>query len=180
MIDHTRITGPLDRTGDWLVPTLARIVVLGVLFIYFWNSALTKFGDGILGLVRPSNGAYFQIFPKAVEAAGYDLGQLGILHWAIALAGTWAEVLLPIAIVIGLATRLAALAMIGFVIVQSYVDVTGHGGALGMWFDAQTLDIVDVRAFWMLAFAVLVLRGAGPVSVDALLARRWGTAPQPA
>ena len=176
----TRITDRLNRTGDWLLPTLTRVVFLGMLFVYFWNSAMTKFGDGILGLLRPSNGAYFQIFPRAVEAAGYDLGQLGPVHWAIALAGTWAEVLLPVAIVIGLATRLAALGMTGFVLVQSYVDITGHGGSLGAWLDAQTGDIVDVRAFWMLAFAVLLLKGAGPVSVDALLARRWGAAPQPA
>ena len=53
------------------------------------------------------------------------------------MAGTYAEyILLPI--IIGFLTRLAAIGMIGFVVVQSIVDITGHGvgGAdLGTWFD---------------------------------------------
>lgn len=162
----------------WFLPSFARFVFAAVLLFYFWNSAATKLGEGILGLFLLSDGAYVQIFPKAMEAAGYDSAQLGLLHRVVALAGTWAEFLLPALLVLGLFTRLAALGMAGFVLVQSYVDVTGHGvgGAdLGAWFDAASgALIMDQRLLWMLLFAVLFVHGAGPVSLDRLLARRAG------
>ena len=170
---HHALFSRLEATAPFLIPTLARVVFLGTLFVYYWNSAMTKFGDGITGLLFPSDGAYIQIFPKAVEAAGYDVSQLGVFHWLVVLAGTWAEVILPILIVIGLFTRLAALGMIGFIVVQSIVDITGHGlGAadIGGWFDVTpSALILDQRAFWIFLLAVLVLRGAGALSVDRLL-----------
>ncbi len=183
---YSRMTELLDRLGDWLMPTLARLVFAGVLFTYYWNSATTKLGEGFFGLFNPSFGAYAQIFPKAVEAAGYDPANLGFHHWAIVVAGTAAEFILPVLIVIGLATRPAALAMIGFVVVQSWVDITGHGlGAadIGVWFDANPSSlIVDQRAFWVFALGYLVLRGAGPISVDAIVrqsSRAFTSSPQP-
>jgi putative oxidoreductase len=173
---HAAIAARLDRAGDWLLPTLARLTFVAVLFGYYWNSALTKLGDGVLGFIRPSDGAYIQIFPKAVEAAGYDFSQLGAFHWAVVVAGTWAEFLLPLLIAAGLLTRLAALGMIGFVVVQSWVDVTGHGlGAadIGAWFDRlPSATIMDQRAFWILALLILVMKGAGPLSLDRLFAGR--------
>ena len=45
---YTRLTATLDR-ADWLLPTLARVVFVGVLLLYFWVSALTKLGDGVGG-----------------------------------------------------------------------------------------------------------------------------------
>ncbi|MEM9394121.1 MAG: DoxX family protein [Pseudomonadota bacterium] len=183
---YTRLTELLERLGDWLMPSLARIVFAGVLFVYYWNSATTKLGDGIFGLFNPSFGAYAQIFPKAVEAAGYDPSNLGLHHWAIVVAGTAAEFVLPVLIVVGLATRAAALGMIGFVLVQSWVDIYGHGlGAsdIGVWFDRNPSGlIVDQRAFWVFTLGYLVLRGAGPISVDAILRQRsrsLTSAPQP-
>lgn len=169
----TAVTDGLDFISAFVMTTAARVVFAGVLFVYYWNSAKTKVGEGLLGIFSPSDGAYIQIFPKAVEAAGYDTSQLGFFHWLIALAGTWAEFILPVLIVIGLATRFAALGMIGFVLVQSYVDVTGHALAaadIGAWFDANPSSlIVDQRAFWILVLGYLVLRGAGPISVDAIV-----------
>ena len=156
----------LDRMGDWLMPTLARLVFAGVLFGYFWASALTKLD----GPFSPSIGAYAQIFPKLFEAAGYDVGQMGLWHWLVVLAGAWAEILLPVLIVAGLMTRLAALGMTGFVLVQSLTDVYGHGSGWGVWFDrAPDALILDQRAFWMLLFFVLILKGAGPFSADRAL-----------
>jgi putative oxidoreductase len=173
---YDAITARLSALAPALLPTLARLIFAGVLLIYYWNSALTKVGDGILGIFRPSAGAYVQMFPKAMEAAGYDPSQLGVLYWLVALAGTWAEFILPFLIVIGLFTRFAALGMIGFVAVQSWVDITGHGlGAadIGAWFDRNASALImDQRAFWVFILLVLVLRGAGPVSVDRLLTRR--------
>ena len=97
------------RTSGWLVPTLARLVFAAVLCGYFWKSAYTKLGDGLFGFLSPSLGAYVQVFPKAMEAANYNPGELTILHTLVVLAGTWAEFILPLLIVIGLLTRLASL-----------------------------------------------------------------------
>lgn len=161
--------------ADWILPTMARFVFAAVLAVYFWASGLTKLGDGIFGLFSPSVGAYAQIFPKAFEAVSYDASQLGLLHWAVVVAGTAAEFILPLLIILGLMTRLAALGMIGFVIVQTLTDLYGHGGiqhteTLGAWFDRLPDGIIlDQRAFWMLALTTLVIKGAGPISVDALL-----------
>ncbi len=172
---HDAVFRRLESLAPWIIPTLARLIFAGVLMLYYWNSALTKVGDGLLGIVRPSDGAYIQIFPKTVEALGYDTSQLGAFHWLVAVAGTWAEFILPLLIVVGLFTRLASLGMIGFIVVQSWVDITGHGlGAsdIGSWFDRlPSALIVDQRAFWVFLLVVLVLRGAGPLSVDRALVR---------
>jgi putative oxidoreductase len=155
------------QQAAWLLPTAARLVFAGVLFGYFWASAGTKL-DGVF---TPSMGAYAQIFPKAFEAVGYDASQMGLWHQLVVLAGAWAEYVLPVLIVLGLLTRMAALGMVGFVLVQSLTDVLGHGAGAGAWFDrASDALIVDQRAFWMLLFLVLIVKGAGPFSADRVLA----------
>jgi putative oxidoreductase len=158
--------------ADWLLPTLARAVFAAVLLGYFWASALTKFDGGPFSL---SIGAFAQIFPKTFEAVGYDPDALGLFHHLVALAGSWAEVVLPALVVLGLMTRLAALGMIGFILVQSLTDIYGHmadAATIGGWFDRMSdALILDQRAFWVLALMVLVVKGAGPISADRLLRR---------
>lgn len=174
---YTALTDRLSR-ADWLLSTLARLVFAGTLLFYFWVSGMTKLGDGIMGLFQPSVGAYAQIFPKAMEAVVYDTSQLTMFHWAVVVAGTWAEFILPAFIVLGLLTRLSALGMIGFVIVQSLTDLIGHGGfehkeTYGAWFDRfPDSAILDQRAFWIFVLVVLVIKGAGPLSLDNALSRR--------
>ncbi len=171
---YASITRQLEQL-DWLIPTLARFIFAAVLLIYFLNSGMTKLGDGFSGLWTPSSGAYAQIFPKAFEAVGYDSDALSGFHRLVVVAGTLAEFILPTLIVLGLLTRLSALGMIGFVIVQSMTDVIGHGqdSALGAWFDRfPDATIMDQRAFWMFLLAVLVVKGAGPLSFDRALQPR--------
>jgi putative oxidoreductase len=157
---------------DAVLPLLARLVFAAVLLGYFWASGLTKLGDG---LFSPSVGAYAQIFPRAMEAAGFDVSQMGLGRRLVVVAGTWAEFVLPVLIVLGVATRLAALGMIGFVAVQSLTDVYGHGAGWGAWFDrASDAVIADQRALWLLLLVVLVAKGAGALSVDRILGGVWG------
>lgn len=173
---HDRVFTGLER-AEWLLPTLARLVFAGVLLGYFWASGLTKLGDGLAGIFQPSLGAYAQIFPRAMEAAGYDISQFGLWHKLVVLAGTWAEFILPLMIVLGLMTRLAALGMIGFVIVQTLTDMIGHGAlaqpaTLGAWFDRiPDTPILDQRALWFVLLMVLVVKGAGALSLDRILTR---------
>ena len=163
---HTMVTIAFERQVIWLIPTLARLVFAGVLLVYFWGSAATKLD----GPFTPSIGSYGQIFPRAFEAVGYDPSQLGLWHQLVVLAGTYAEFLLPVLIVIGLLTRLAAIGMIGFTLVQSLTDIIGHGVASGAWFDrASDALILDQRAFWLFLLIVLVLKGPGPLSADRVL-----------
>ena len=168
---YNAATERLER-ADWLLTTSARFIFAATLLIYFWVSGLTKLGDGVMGIFQPSVGAYAQVFPKAMEAVTYDTSQLSIFHWAVVVAGTWAEFILPALIVIGLFTRPSALGMIGFIVVQSLTDLYGHGGiehpeTLGAWFDRiPNAVILDQRAFWVFLLLVLVVKGAGPLSLD--------------
>lgn len=178
---HSAIFDPIERLGAGLLPLLARLTFAGVLLMYFWASGLTKLGGGLLGIILPSTGAYAQIFPRQMEAVLYDTSQLSVFHWLVVTAGTWAEFLLPLLIVAGLLTRLAALGMIGFIAVQSLTDLYGHGaiaheGTLGAWFDrAPDALILDQRAFWVVILLILVFKGAGSLSLDRVLSRQSST-----
>lgn len=174
---HGRTFDSIERATDgWLLSTLARLVFAATLLIFFWNSALTKLGDGLFGFLSPSSGAYIQILPKAFEAAGYDSSAMSFHHHLIVLFGMWGEFIIPALVVLGLFTRLSALAMIGFVIVMSIVDVTGHGAdatTIGAWFDRDAYAVIlDQRAWWVLGLLILVIKGGGPLSIDGVLARR--------
>ncbi|CUJ11454.1 DoxX family protein [Cognatishimia activa] len=176
---HNAVFSRLDRQ-DWILPTLARLIFAAVLLLYFWNSGLTKLGDGIFGIFSPSVGAYAQIWPKVLEAVSYDSSQLSFFHWAVVFAGTLAEFILPALIVLGLATRVASLGMIGFVVVQSLTDIYGHGAdakTIGSWFDRiSDAHIMDQRAFWVFLLLLLVIKGAGPLSLDRILSARQAQA----
>lgn len=169
---YDRATNALAHHGEWLLPTLARATFAAVLLRYFWGSALTKLD----GPFTPSVGGFAQIYPRAMEAAGYDAAALGLLPKLVVLGGAWAELILPLLIVIGLFTRLAALGMVGFVMVQTLTDIIGHKAGpntIGAWFDAASdALILDQRSFWVLLLAVLILKGAGPLSADRAL-RQW-------
>ncbi len=174
---HDAVFRRLNGISDCFLPTLARFTFAATLLVYYLNSAKLKLGDGIAGLYTPSNGAYFQIFPKAIEAAGYDPSALGTYHYLVVLAGTWAEFILPVLIIIGLFTRLAALGMIGFIAMQTLTDLYGHGligqpESIGAWFDRFPDGLImDQRLFWFVVLAILVFKGAGPLSLDRLLRR---------
>ena len=163
-----QIARGLDRQADWLLPSAARLVFAAVLLGYFWASALTK----LEGPFTPTLGGYAQIFPRLFEAVGYDASQMGLWPRLVVLAGAWAEILLPALILIGFLTRLAALGMLGFVLVQSLTDILGHGADPGAWFDrASDALVLDQRALWALLLVVLVMRGGGPLAVDRLVER---------
>nr|WP_226623807.1 DoxX family membrane protein [Alloyangia pacifica] len=150
-----------------------RIVFAATLAGFFWSSALTKIDSFGLSL-----NAYAQIFPRAMEAAGYDAGQLGFFAHLVVAAGTAAEFVLPLLLILGLFTRLAALGMIGFLLVVSLTDILGHGvdaTAIGALFDRQPdAPILDQRLLWGFVMVVLVFTGGGALSLDRWLRRRLG------
>nr|WP_170680379.1 DoxX family protein [uncultured Ruegeria sp.] len=155
----------VDLASNWLTPTLARLVFVAVLLVYYWNSAMLKIDGSIFS---PSAGAFGQIFPKAAEAVLYDVSQMTFFQRIVIFFGTVAEFVLPALLLVGLFTRLAALGMIGFVWVQTLTDVTGHNVPLGSLFD-NAISLMDQRVMWTFMFLVIVINGAGPISLDRLL-----------
>lgn len=171
---HNAVFDRLHR-ADWFLPTLARFLFAALFLFYFWVSGLTKLGDGFFGFLTPSFDSYAQIFPRALEAAEYDISNFTIFQKLVILAGTYAEFLLPLLIVIGLFSRLAAVGMIGFIAVQTLTDLYGHGvineaKSVGAWFDKFPDSIImDQRALWIFLLLVIVFKGAGPLSIDRIL-----------
>jgi putative oxidoreductase len=169
---YTGIFGALQRfLEDWFLGLAARLIFASVLLFYFLNSALTKVGSGIPGSFIPSTGAYAQILPKLTESVGYDVSQIAFFPYGLMVwAGTYAEFILPVLIVAGLFTRAAALGMIGFIAVMTYVDITAHAvdaEAIGAFFDRlNNAPIADQRLMWAFPLLYLVLRGPGAISLD--------------
>ena len=170
-----------NATSQWLPGLLIRFAFAAVLLVYYLNSFSTKIGAGPLGLFMISPNAYYQIVPPVIEAAGYDTANVAVFPWKIIVVfGTYAEFALPLLIVLGLATRLAALGMIGFIAVQSYVDIMFHNigaEATGAMFDRfPDAVIADQRLLWIVPLVWLVFKDAGLLSLDALLARNTAAA----
>jgi putative oxidoreductase len=174
---HGAVFGGLEAAlNGWFLGLAARLAFAAVLFGYYWNSALTKVGEGIGGIFQIQDGAYWQMFgEKTLEGYGYDASAMPFYYDVIAFAGTWAEFILPVLVVAGLFTRIAALGMIVFVAVQSWVDVAFHNAdaaTIGALFDRLPGSaILDQRALWVFVLAVLVVKGAGRVSLDHVLGR---------
>lgn len=166
----------LETLGSAVTPLALRVVFLATLFGYYWKSAGTKVWDrkgeeGLFDFFTLEDGVYAQMFPKAFEAVGYNSSNLGFLYDVIATLGTYAEWALPLMIVLGLLTRLAALGMVGFVVVQTWVDVVGHGAKLGSLFDGR-YGLIDERTIWIFGFVLLAIHGAGALSLDRLIKLR--------
>ena len=170
---HDRIfTTIINFLAPWFLSTTARISFTSVLLLFFWTSGKTKIGDSIFS---PSFGAYAQIFPKKFESLGYDESLMSSFDTLVVLLGTYAEFILPTLIALGLFTRLASVGMIGFIAMMSIVDITGHGAdatTVGQMFDRLPYGLIlDQRLLWVFVLLVLVVKGAGPISLDYILNR---------
>lgn len=178
---HHGVFGRLERiAGSWFLPLAARLVFLAVLFNYYLWSAFTKVGEGLAGFFSIRAGAYYQILTESVLARYDDDTALVPFHLDLVVwFGTYSEFLLPVLIVLGLFTRLAALGMIAFIAVQSWVDINLHGveaATAGAWFDRFSGGLIaDQRSLWVFLLIVLVVRGGGAISLDRLLAARFAS-----
>lgn len=144
----------LDRlrtmaSSVWL-ESLALLVTRVALAGIFWRSGRTKVEDG--SVLSLSDTTFF-LFQE--EYAGVPLPATLAAYLA-----TWAEHLFPILLVIGLATRLSALALLGMTLV---IQIFVYPEA---WW--------SVHILWMAMALHLVTRGPGALSLDRLLRQRWG------
>ena len=174
---YTGVFHAIERFLEpWFLGLLARFVFAGVLFLYFFNSAQTKVGDGIAGFFQVQAGAFFQILPAVIERFNYDPSQVPFFPYGLMVyAGTYGEFILPVLVVIGLFTRVAALGMIVFVAVQTYVDILFHqvdAETVGALFDRiSNSAISDQRTLWLFPLLYLIVKGPGLLSLDWLFGR---------
>lgn len=134
------VTGLADGVPLWVIGLFARIGVAGV----FFRSGQSKVSGWE---ITPSTYFLFQEEYK-VPLLPPDLA---------AQTATLAEHVLPVLLVLGLATRLSALGLLGMtVVIQIFVYPNS-------WPD---------HALWATALLLLVLRGPGPLSLDHLLGRQ--------
>lgn len=121
-----------------------RIVLAGV----FWRSGRTKVDEGSWFSISDNTYFLFQEEYKGVPLPS-DLA---------AVMATVSEHLFPILLVLGLFTRLSALALLGMTLV---IQVFVYPEA---WW--------QVHSLWVTMALVLIVRGGGSISLDAPLARR--------
>ena len=176
---HDKFFGAIEwLAGEWFLSLAARFVFLAVLFFFFLNSAMTKVGSGVAGFFQPRFGAYIQILGENIMT-NYDMQVDNVPYYVdlIVYLGTYAEFILPILVVLGLFTRVAALGMIAFILVMTYADIYFHGvdaATIGSWFTRESGSVImDQRTLWVLLLLILVVKGGGAVSLDALLARMF-------
>lgn len=115
----------------------------------FWRSGRTKIEDGTLFTI--SDGAY-SLFET-------DFSGVPLPPHVAAVAATISEHVFPALILIGLATRLSSVALLGMtLVIQIFVFPDA-------WW--------QVHSLWVALALVLIVRGPGLFSLDTLISRRY-------
>jgi putative oxidoreductase len=131
----------LDRIPYWFIALAARIFPAAV----FWQSGQTKV-------------AGFHLKPSAIALFQNEYQLPLIDPTAAAYTSAFSEHFFPILLVIGLATRFSALALLSMTAV---IEIFVYPGA---W---------PTHGVWATCFLVLIARGPGSLSLDHLIARRY-------
>lgn len=132
----------MEAIPYWFVALITRITIAGV----FWQSGQTKV-DG------------FHLSGSAVELFRYEYRLPLIDPVVAAYAAAIAEHLFPVLLVIGLATRFSALALLGMTLV---IEIFVYPDA---W---------PTHGTWAACFLLLMTQGPGALSLDHLIAKRHG------
>jgi putative oxidoreductase len=140
-----RLLATLGRIPYWFIALCARVFPAAV----FWQSGQTKV-------------AGFHLKPSAVALFQNEYQLPVIDPTAAAYLSAVGELVLPVLLVLGLATRFAAL---GLLFMTAVIEIFVYPLA---W---------PTHGVWATCFLLLIARGPGEVSLDALIARRLKTAP---
>ena len=134
-----RLIGALDAIPYWFVALVTRLSIAGV----FWQSGQTKV-DG------------FRVTETAVELFRSEY-RLPLIDPVVgAHLAAFAEHFFPVLLVLGLATRFAALALLGMTLV---IEIFVYPDA---W---------PTHGTWAACFLILMMRGPGLLSLDRFFAR---------
>jgi putative oxidoreductase len=150
----------LARIPHSLIALVARFSIAAV----FWKSGQTKIEGLAIDIV---DGKFSLAWPRLADSAVdlfRDEYKVPLLppELAATLAAT-AEHVLPVLLLIGLATRFSAL---GLLVMTAVIQVFVYP------------DAYPTHGVWAAVLLYLVAGGPGAVSIDAWLARRWEIAPQ--
>lgn len=153
-------TNMMTKIPGWAISMLARVTMATI----FWKSAMTKIafnGEGlgdfsmaqvwnVITLDWSVNDNTYMLFEYE-----YDLPLLSV-DWAAHLSIA-AEIILPIALILGLFTRFTALAMLMMtLVIQIFVYPN-------LW---------TVHVLWAVALMVIMTKGGGMLSLDNLLKKK--------
>jgi putative oxidoreductase len=138
------------------IALLARFSLAAV----FWSSGQTKVQGLVINLVDGDVQLGWPRLADGAVALFRDEYRLPLLapEWAAVMAAT-AEHVLPLLLLLGLASRLSALGLLGMTAV---IQLLVYPGAYA------------THGTWAALLLLIVARGPGVVSLDHLLARRWG------
>ena len=140
-----RLLATLNRIPYWFIALCARVFPAAV----FWQSGQTKV-------------AGFHLKPSAVALFQNEYQLPVIDPTAAAYLSAVGEHVLPVLLVLGFATRFAAL---GLLFMTAVIEIFVYPLA---W---------PTHGVWATCFVLLIARGPGEVSLDALIARRFKAAP---
>jgi putative oxidoreductase len=126
-----------------LVLAFVRVVLAGI----FWRSGRTKVEEG----------SWFQLSETTYELFRTEYAGVPLPPELAALMATAAEHLLPALLLAGLLTRLSALGLLGMTLVIQFFVYPDA------WWGEHSL--------WTALALILIVRGGGLLSLDALLAR---------
>ena len=151
-----RIIRRLSAIPDGLILLLGRFSIAAV----FWKSGQTKIEGLAIDLIT---GELQLGWPRLAESALFlfeNEYRLPLLPPMLAaLLAALAEHVFPVLLLLGLATRLSALALLGMTLtIQLFVYP----------------DAYPTHGVWAMVLLVLIVRGAGPYSADHWLAGRLG------
>lgn len=127
-----------------------RVALAGI----FWRSARTKVEEGSFLTIKDTT--FFQFSDAPFNQVPILNGDLG------AYVTTYMEHFLPIMLLLGLATRLGALGILGMtLVIQAFVFPE-----MAVWWQTHIL--------WVAMALVLIVRGGGLFSLDRLIGHRLG------
>ncbi len=135
-----------SRIPEALMLLFVRVTLAGI----FWRSGRTKVDEG----------SWLTVSENTIYQFGDDpFNKVPLLPSELAAhLTTYAEHALPILLVLGLFTRLSAFALLGMtIVIQIFVFPEA-------WW--------QVHSLWVALALILIVRGGGGMSVDALLAGR--------
>ncbi len=147
----TRESMPLRPPFEQLAPA-AQLMLRIALAVPFFRSGLTKW-DGIGRISDSAIYLFTEEFKLHVFGAQFPYPLPVVMAWASGIA----EILLPVLLVLGFATRWAAL---GLLLMTGIIQLTIPDG----W--------ANFHLPWAAMALALVAWGAGPMSLDRLLQKR--------
>lgn len=132
-----------SRPVEWTVLLFVRVVFAGI----FWRSGATKVVDG----------TWFQIKPETYDLFSTDFSGVPLEPHLAANLSNAAEHIFPLLLVLGLATRFSAA---GLLVMTMVIQIFVFPDA---WWPTHSL--------WVALALVLITRGPGLFSIDALIAK---------